>query len=273
MIEMRELDFLIIGAAKSATTWLQQQLQAHDGVYMPDPELHFFSREYGRGMDWYLDQFAAPSKARTIGEKSNSYLDDPEAAARIHAHLPHIRLIAQLRNPVERAYSDYCMLFRRGEVDGDIERHLDPRYASGGRFLVGGDYAGQLVRYVDLYGSARLLILFFENVASDPEGQLSKTREHLGLPASTQKNVSSDRVKDKSAAQLPQNLRRRLTWLKPLVRPLRGNVAFEAVRSTMVQTPDYPPMSDDLRKRLADHFEPSVCALEDLVHSSLLHWR
>ena len=49
MTRMEDIDFLIIGAAKSATTWLQRSLQADPAVYMPDPELHYFSREYHRG--------------------------------------------------------------------------------------------------------------------------------------------------------------------------------------------------------------------------------
>ena len=72
---MEDIDFLIIGATKSATTWLQRSLQADPLVSMPDPELHYFSREYSRGDDWYLSQFAATASPSLSGEKSNSYLE------------------------------------------------------------------------------------------------------------------------------------------------------------------------------------------------------
>ena len=81
-MKLNDIDFLIIGATKSATTWLQKSLQLDPAIYMPDPELHYFSREYSRGHDWYLDQFKPSRDYLIAGEKSNSYLDEPQAAAR-----------------------------------------------------------------------------------------------------------------------------------------------------------------------------------------------
>ena len=123
-MKLADIDFLVIGATKSATTWLQRSLQADPDVFMPDPELHYFSRELQLGDDWYLDQFAGAAPGQRIGEKSNSYLEDPQAAARIARSLPRARLVAQLRSPIERAYSDYCMMYRRGEVGRDVARYL-----------------------------------------------------------------------------------------------------------------------------------------------------
>jgi hypothetical protein len=116
---MEDIDFLIIGATKSATTWLQRSLKADPSVVMPtrDLELHYFSREFHRGSKWYLSHFPDRKEVgQVVGERSNSYLDTPQVAGRVHAALPHAKLVAQLRNPVDRAYSDYCMLYRRGEV-------------------------------------------------------------------------------------------------------------------------------------------------------------
>src|SRR5262245_42993527 len=104
MITFEDIDFLIVGAAKSATTWLQRSLQADTSVRMPDPELHYFSREYHRGADWYFNHFGLGAKDKLVGEKSNSYLDTPQAVHRIARHLPHVKIVAQLRNPVDRAY-------------------------------------------------------------------------------------------------------------------------------------------------------------------------
>ena len=73
-MQAEDINFLIIGAAKSATTWLQQTLQADPAVSMPDPELHYFSRFYDRGHNWYFDQFPKTEGKKLIGEKSNSYL-------------------------------------------------------------------------------------------------------------------------------------------------------------------------------------------------------
>ena len=143
----RQMDFLIIGAAKCATTWLQMSLMETQEIFMPDPELHYFSREYERGPDWYSSYFEAAGGAQLVGEKSNSYMTAPKAAERIKRDCPGVRLIVQMRDPVQRAYSDYCMLFRRGEVNDDIYAHLDPDRAADQRFLNDGLYAFHLRRF------------------------------------------------------------------------------------------------------------------------------
>ncbi|WP_299281941.1 hypothetical protein [uncultured Tateyamaria sp.] len=86
------MDLLIIGGAKCATTWLQNSLQRNFDITMPDPELHYFSRNFSKGPAWYADQFPRPRGA-ILGEKFNSYLTDPAAGARIKDHAPNVKLI------------------------------------------------------------------------------------------------------------------------------------------------------------------------------------
>lgn len=271
-MQCSDIDFIIIGAAKSATTWLQAQLQADPEVYMPDAELHYFSREYSRGQDWYLSQFSDEALGKTVGEKSNSYLYEPEAADRLYRALPQVKLIAQLRNPVERAYSNYCMLYRRGEVGPDIDSYLDPSQGENVRFLVAGNFASHLQTYVDLFGRERLLILFFEGVRDHPNRQMSRVRAHLRLSPRPFTPHDRDKVKDRSVPVVPAQLRKHLAWMKPIVRPLRGVAAFEAVRAKIAREAVYPPLTDDLRKRLDEYFSPSIEALEKLSGQSLSHW-
>jgi hypothetical protein len=267
-MQLNDIDFIIIGAAKSATTWLQTQLQSDPAIYMPAPELHYFSREYSRGRDWYLSQFSEQGFGRTIGEKSNSYLYVPEAAARLHRDLPHVKLIAQLRNPVERAYSNYCMLFRRGEVGADIESYLDPLLSKDIRFLAAGNFASHLQSYIDLFGREPLLILFYEGVLDDPETQMSRVRAHLGLPP---RSLAPD-SQEKTTPVVPARLRNRLAWMKPIARPLRGITAFEAIRGLIARKTQYPPLTEELRKRLSEYYRPSIEALEQISGQSLGGW-
>ncbi|MDE0590512.1 sulfotransferase [Halocynthiibacter sp. C4] len=271
-MQFKDIDFVIIGAAKSATTWLQKQLQMDPAVYMPDPELHYFSREYSRGPDWYFSQFDSQMSDKIVGEKSNSYLYEPESAARLHNDLPDVKLIAQLRNPVERAYSSYCMRFRRGEVGKDIETYLDPSQGENLKYLISGKYAALLQDYIDLYGHEKLLILFFEGVAGDPETQISQVRSHLGLPPRQILVNGTKKVKDKTTETVPPGLRRSLAWMKPIVRPLRGTSAFETVRGLVAAQPNYPKLTDELRNRLNDYYHPSIEALEKMSGQSLSHW-
>jgi Sulfotransferase domain len=110
--------FLIIGAQKAGTTALYAYLRWHPAVLGPSwKEVSFFDRHYSRGEAWYRGQFPNAlrlqlverrSGARPIvGEASPSYLFHPLAPERVAALLPGARLVALVRNPVERAFSHY----------------------------------------------------------------------------------------------------------------------------------------------------------------------
>jgi hypothetical protein len=269
---MHEIDFLIIGATKSATTWLQQSLQQHPSIYMPEPELHYFSREYERGQAWYLEQFMPVAGQTLIGEKSNSYMDTPEACGRIRRDLPQVRLIAQLRNPVERAYSDYCMLFRRGEVGPDIAQYLDPSHAKGGRLLNGGLYYDQLRAYMDSFPADRMLVLLYEDILTAPLKQLDAIARFFALDSGLGMPPLAEKVKDRTAPVISPGLRHVLAPFKAAVRPFRQTAMFRGVRSLIASEPSYAVLSSDLRKRLIDFYMPQMEKLAPLVGRDLSVW-
>lgn len=271
-MQAEDIDFLIIGAAKSATTWLQQTLQTDPAVSMPDPELHYFSRFYHRGHDWYFDQFPKTEGKRLTGEKSNSYLDTPAAAERIKLLLPHTRLIVQLRNPVERAYSDYCMLYRRGEVGGDIRAHLSSRGNAKNRFLVGGCYFEQLQQYRERFPASQMLVLLFEDMIADPDAQIKQVRDFLGLHAEAPQTVVSKKVKDRNQPMIGPRLRKVVKPLKPLLRPLRANPVFAAFWGRLAREISYPPLTPELRLQLADFYSADVERLAKLLKRDLSYW-
>jgi hypothetical protein len=271
-VSFQDIDFIIIGAAKSATTWLQAALQADPAIAMPDPELHYFSRNHARGDTWYLAQFPEKRGARLLGEKSNSYLEAPEAASRIRSAAPHVRLIALLRDPVERAYSDYCMLYRRGEVDADIHRHLDPLVAAEGRFIAGGRYAERLAPFLEAFPADRILVLVYEALKADPVRELARARAFLGVPPELPTALATERVKDRASAIVPPAMRRLLAPLKPVARPFRGSPLFEMARGLVARKPVYPPLDAELRARLVEHFREDTARLEELVAVDVSAW-
>ena len=271
-MQMNDIDFLIIGAAKSATTWLQQSLQQDPLIYMPDPELHYFSREFHRGDQWYLDQFTVAGGQRLIGEKSNSYLDMPAAVDRIKTALPNAKLIAQLRNPVDRAYSDYCMLYRRGQVGSDVERYLDAR-SEIPRFLQNGLYARHIARWRDYFPADRLKIILYDDIRADPERVLADVCSALQLSPTIDVERVRRRSNDSEAPLVPLPLRRLPQSIKNLVAPLRGNPAFEATRRIIARSVDYPTLTSDLRQRLNDYYADDVAQLGRLLDRDLSAWR
>ncbi|MXN67429.1 sulfotransferase [Stappia sp. GBMRC 2046] len=271
-MKMTDIDFLIIGATKSATTWLQKSLQADPNVFMPGPELHFFSREYHRGEDWYLSRFSEATDGQLIGEKSNSYLEDAQAAARISRSLPHAKLVVQLRNPIDRAYSDYCMLYRRGEVGRDIDRYLDPEKPQTARFIGAGEYYHHLQIYFELFPAEQILVTLYETIKTEPERQLETVRTFIGLEPDKSASFMRPKVKDKTTPMLNPRMRRVLRPVKPLVAPMRGNNLFQKVHGALASEMRYEPLPAHLRDALIEYYKSDVEALSRMLGRDLSGW-
>lgn len=263
--------FIIAGAAKSATTWLQRSLQQSPAIFMPDHEPHFFARHYDEGMAAYEDLFAAAPAGAMRGEKSNSYLTQPEAAARIARHLPAVRLVFQLRDPVARAWSDYLMLLRRGAVDRDVARHLSPDRAAGDRFLHDGRYGHHLGRFYDLFDPAQILVLKYEELRRDPAGHLARLAAHLGLDGPLAAPLDG-RVKDARAASVPRPLRRMLAPLRPILDPLRHTAPLRGLRGLVARPERYPELDPAQRARIADFYRDDTAELARITGLDVSDW-
>jgi Sulfotransferase domain len=269
----RQPDFVIVGATKSATTWLQRNLQQHSTVFMPGPETHYFSRCFERGPAWYGAFFEPALPHQIVGEKSNSYLDHPEAAQRLKAALPDARLIVQLRNPIERAYSDYCMHFRRGEVGCDIDNYLGGDGPHALRLCAGGLYFRHISRFLELFPREQLCVTLYDDLDREPARVLNRVREHIGLvPTDVGEPVIDLRVKDKSEPHLPLPARRLLAPFKRLVQPFRDTPWFRAARATVARPIRYPALSETARTRLRAYYQDDVGALSELIGRDLGFW-
>jgi hypothetical protein len=263
--------FLLIGAIKAATTWMSRQLRQSPAVFMPAIEPHYFTRDYGRGLDWYLDLFAGAQESQIVGEKTADYLGNSDAPKRASELVPSAALIVSLRNPVDRAYSDYCMLFRRGTVSASIEDYLDPRRAQLRRFLENGLYHKHISRWLDHYPKERLLVVTLEDVTEAADQTLKIVSRFIGLRDALVCGQFG-RVNDSTKLFLPLQLRRLLSPFKRAAVPLRGVAAFETVRATLAHPIDYPALDQELRHRLVDFYREDVDRLQQLLGRDLSSW-
>lgn len=195
----RKLDFLVIGAAKCGTTTLFELSKDHPAVFIPrDKEVPFFSEEtaWRKGLAWYMRTcFGDAPAASRLGTITPHYMLGEGAASpsvvaeRIHQALPGVKLIAILRHPVQRAWSHYRMMAQRGHLAGDFARDVDMLLAAdaGNRerqvsdhngFLYGSEYGRILEPYFRMFQRDQLLILYTENLKSDP---LAVLREFFGF--------------------------------------------------------------------------------------------
>jgi hypothetical protein len=215
--------FLIIGTQKGGTTSLHHYLGLHDSVSMAmKKEVHFFDYFSSKGIDWYLAHFALWGEATLTGEASPSYLYHPETPTRVHDALPHVKLIALLRNPVDRAYSHHQMNVRKGIEPLSFEDAIDqessrldeshPDFASGNwrhySYVSRGLYAEQLERWLRVFSREQLLLLKSEEFSQDPAHGYQRVLEFLELPAATLPTYRSRKSGGYSA--MPSETRMRL---------------------------------------------------------------
>jgi len=198
---LRLPEFLGIGVQKGGTTTLQRLLESHPQVWLPpEKELHFFSRHYASGLQWYSDHFAAAQHDQRCGEITPYYVFHSQAPQRISTLLPNVRLIVLLRDPVERCLSQYFHACRMGFeslpleaalaaehnrlVDADLVlsdpagSHLSHQEHS---YLARSCYAPQLDRFEQSFPADQLLVLRSEDLFDDGETVWSQVQEFLEL--------------------------------------------------------------------------------------------
>jgi hypothetical protein len=184
--------FLIIGAQKSATRWLRVNLGAHPEIYTAPRELHFWNLaervNAQNGLDWYRAKFAGWHGEPIVGEATPGYMIWRHAPAKIAFRLvtrvPDMRLIAILRNPIDRAYSAMNHHMRRNRVPPgsrlvDLLYERQPAARDRLCLVAGGWYWRSLLPFRNAFRE-NLLVLRYEDIARDPEGLYERAVRHVG---------------------------------------------------------------------------------------------
>lgn len=246
--------FLIIGAARSGTTTIYSWLQEHPDIYLPlerRPEPHFFlkSEEFNRGFSYYSERyFSNWNGEKAIGEKSTSYLyQATKVAPRIKESLPEVKLIALLRNPIDRAYSNYwftvlsgletlsfedsllCENERRANPGSPLLEEVQP-YA----YIDRGHYLTQIKQYLEYFPRDQLHISLFDELIENP----------------TQLYRSITKFLQVDETIIPSS--------------------FDLITNSASM--DKQPMSLETRQKLVDLYRSGVMELGEFLNVDLFHW-
>lgn len=196
---MRLPDFIIAGAPRSGTTWLYELLDRHPDIYMakpvrPEPKFFLVDETYAKGLDFYsATWFAGVDASLAAGEKSTNYLESPLAAARIHEHLPSVKLVFILREPADRAISNYRWSVMNGIESEPVERALalederelatapEHRYSRPFAYFSRGLYAEHLESYFERFPSEQILCLKYEHIHDDAALLATRLHGFLGV--------------------------------------------------------------------------------------------
>jgi hypothetical protein len=268
-------DFLVIGAMRSGTSSLARYLRAHPSVCLAtQKEVHFFDRNFDRGIEWYLRQFPCDHPGHTTGEATQTYLFDEDALDRMASLVPEARLIVLLRHPIDRAYSHYWLNRARGREDLDFDSAIAAearRVGNGGlnerfwySYLGRGRYAAQLQALSLRYPRGQVLIHLFDELRDAPTATYASICRFIGV---------EDRHRPPNLGTVVnpyvtfRSLRLRSLSLR-LPRRLH-----RAIGRLNTKPGSYPPMAPELRRRLIDGFEDEIASLESWLERDLSAWR
>ena len=223
-------DFLVLGAQKAGTTALYAYLRWHPGITGPSwKEVSFFDRHWWRGVGWYRGQFPLRSGGLIVGEASPSYLFHPLAPERARTLVPDARLIVLVRNPVDRAYSQYqhevalgreplsfedALAAEDERMRGEVDRLVaDPRAFSRAwwdhTYVARGRYAEQLERWLRVFPREQLLVVATEELGAAPGETYAASLGFLGSAPYTL--AQYPRVFDRDYAPMAPGTRAALT--------------------------------------------------------------
>jgi hypothetical protein len=239
--------FVIIGAQKSGTRWLRYNLGRHPDVYTADVEPNFFIDDRAddpTGAEWYRSHFATWSGEPIVGEATPAYMiwhhDPDRSAARMQRWIPDARVVAILRDPVDRFRSAVIHHIKKGRLDPGVDplTLALPKPPPGDRLslVTGGWYAASLRPYVDRFGD-QLLVVLTDDARDDPAGLYRRVLAHIGAPAAD------------------------------------GPPDLDAVRFSNEPTAGVEPFDPATRARLYELYAAEIDALERLIGRDLSAWR
>lgn len=291
-------NFLIIGAPKSGTTTLHNVLDQHPDVYMcPVKEVGFFWASgqsvqlTGPGietlrsrvvndLDRYQKLFDKATREKAIGESSVRYLEHPRVPLLIRQYIPDAKLIVNLRQPAERAFSAFSHYRRDGlELCPDFavalaqERQGQRDNWAYGTYLQSGFYFAALKRYLEHFDRQQLHISLLEDLRDDAPGLIGDLFEFIGVDRSFQPDTSHRH----NVSGTIRNPVLRFLWtrsgrLRSALRPLFGERFRHAASEWMIRDLEKLTFDPTLRAELTEYYRQDIEQLQDLLQRDLSHW-
>lgn len=265
---------MIVGAMRSGTTSLARHLGAHPEVFVaPQKEVHFFDRNFHRGLSWYREQFKASKDEPAVGEATQTYLYDEQAIARVADVFPDIKMIAILRNPIDRAYSHYWHNRSRGRENlGFAEAiaaepgrlrsgSLEDRYRYS--YMDRGRYAQQLARLSRLFPSDAVHLLIFEDFQKSPLDVYRDVCTFLGVRETFEPPAIGRSINSFATF--------RFLWVREIAKRLPGR-ARNMVGRLNTRSSSYPPLDPEIRVELKRVFAPDIDAVSAWLGRDVSDW-
>ena len=316
MVATKLPNFFIVGAPKAGTTSLYAYLDQHPQIYMsPLKETHYFCsevrpenfkdedrprlyqnlsalQEYLQGAmrekrfgglvsswDDYVALFRNASDEIAIGEATPLYLWSESAPRNIAARFPHARIIINLRNPIDRAYSNYLHMVTAGAIHRSFREQIDAnlrcknkQFGDEWPFLEFGHYHGQLMRYFREFPRSQIHISFYDDLVRTPARMLSDLYAFLGVDRefSTEMSIRHNAPRIMRLAATARLLKRWQVW--STLRSLAPKRLRARIGSLLVRSHDSLVMTPADRAFLSDYYRDEIGKLGVLLNRDLRSW-
>jgi hypothetical protein len=290
-------NFLIIGVGKAGTTAMWHFLRQHPNIYMSSrKEPEFFSM-HGQPTDFrgprdgksghlvterdaYEDLFRGVKTERAIGETSVWYLYLPNAAPAIKQLLPDVKLIAILRDPVERAFSNYLHTATGGleplpfrEAMHAEERRILDHWSPMFHYKQKGFYFKQISHYLRFFSGDQMKICFFEDFMQNGGALLTDIFNFLGVPpvsVDTRTRINEVRaLRSKTFDRISRG-----NILTQSIKPLLPGSMRRSLRTTVdkLNRKPKPRLSEEDRAEFIKVYRDDILRLSDLLRRDLSNW-
>jgi len=289
-------DFIGIGAAKAGSTWVSECIKSHPEICLSVPkEINYFNSHgnflygnfYGRekninfdkDISWYAGHFSHCKPGNKKGEFSTSYIYDEKAPQKIKETFNDVKIIAVLRNPAERSFSQYLMLknyLKKEERDFAEVVKEEPEY------IKRSMYYEQLSRYLEFFSMDQMLIITLDEIHSDPKDILKRLYGFIGVDTEfipekifNKKSNQSKKVRlgiiTKIIYFCVRTISRlRLNKLLTLAEKLKIDKVINKINTKKVDKESIDP---EIRRYMNKQFLPDIEKLEKLINKDLSNWK
>ena len=294
-------NFLIVGAAKSGTTALYHYLKQHPEVFLtPIKETNFFALD-GMNIDFkgpgdsegvhrnsitniieYSDQFSEYKNEKAIGEVCPSYLYFEDAPENIKKYVPNVKIIAILRDPVDRSFSAWLHLtrdkresFSFDQALNDESRRIKENWAEIWHYREQGMYYKQLSRYYDIFPKENIKVFFYNNFKNNPLKIYSEICDFIGVKNTF--NVDMDQTHNKGGMprnRLLYNLMMRKNFIKTIFNfIIRGSLRKRIKLFLDKRNLTSLKLDKEEKTKYKSFFKDDIIKLEKLLNLKINHWR
>ena len=297
MVEKKP-NFIIIGAMKAATTSIYTYLKQHPDIFMTKVKEPMFFNNFNQNTDFkvlgnkskkvnslldYFSMFGSVKNESAIGEASPAYIYNEKAPYLIKEHLPDVKIIAILRQPTDRAYSNFLHTKRadRENVNSfeqaiKIEKErISDNWSPLYHYIQKGFYSVQLKRYYNLFPKENIKVYLFEDVVKNPKETLKDIFKFLNVD----ENIEIDVSKKSNVSGTPKGI---LGFILKKMRyyNLMPKFAISDYLPTFIISllfksvyKDTEKLDSVLRKELTDkYYREEILKLEKLIDRDLSNW-